>query len=1087
MTLPHTTPQPSTDAAARAVGLADELLVSSRAGTTRAERRRQARLARVIDDAGSRELTFALTDDVLRLDDDRRAAARFAAVTRRLGAAADLGTIDRVLLRVGARLAPVLPRLVMPLVRRRIVAEAEGVVLPADDPAFARHVARRSAEGFRLNVNVLGEAILSDAEAEARMAMLRERIVRPDVTYVSLKISAVVADLDVLAFEHSVGRIAERLRELYRLAGSVEPTTFVNLDMEEYRDLPLTIAAMRRVLDEPEFAAVHAGIVLQAYLPDSHRACHELCRWAEDRHRRAGGTLKIRVVKGANLAMERVEAELHGWPQAPYATKAEVDASFKRLIVAALDPQSHDAVRVGVASHNLFDLAWAIGLPDQDRIDLEMLEGMAPAQARAVLARAHDVLLYAPVVRRDDLPSSIAYLTRRLDENTSSENFLRDLFVLEPGGTAWAEQRRRFEAALASVDTVSTAPRRAQDRTAPGIHELVMPPSTPARSGHDEVGGAGAAAPGFSNTADTDWTSEANRTWIAAALAAPPVLEVSVLDTVEQIDAVVAAATASSWRDAGPAHRRAVLIRAADEMERQRGDTLALMAHEAAKTIGEGDPEVSEAIDFARYYGSCIDDLVAAERRGATFEPFGVVVVASPWNFPYAIPAGGVLAALAAGNAVVLNPAPEVRRTALLLAQQRCAAAVPSDALQYVACPDDEVGHHLVTHPGVGAVVLTGAYETAMRFLDWAPSMRLFAETSGKNAMVITAAADEDAAIKDLVRSAFGHAGQKCSAASLVILEAPLHDDARFLRRLADAVHSVRVGPATVPATMTGPLIGPPSAALERALTTLEPGETWLVEPTRIDERTWTPGVRLGVRPGSWFHRTECFGPVLGVMRADDLDDAIAIQNASTFGLTGGIHSLDEAEVDHWLERVEVGNAYVNRHITGAVVRRQPFGGWKRSSVGCGPNAGGPQYVAAFGTWSGGADDADAFERVWRTEYAVDVDPSALACERNVLRHRPLSRVALVAGEGADPAALATARLAARVAGVELVEPASGADRVRVVGHVGDDVLRGWRAAGLDVDLAPPVADARVELRHWVREQSLSITRHRHGRLLDAR
>ena len=254
-----------------------------------------------------------------------------------------------------------------------------------------------------------------------------------------------------------------------------------------------------------------------------------------------------------------------------------------------------------------------------------------------------------------------------------------------------------------------------------------------------------------------------------------------------------------------------------------------------------------------------------------------------------------------------------------------------------------------MTHPAVDTVVLTGAYATARMFLDWQPRLHLLAETSGKNAIVVTGAADVDLAIRDTIRSAFGHAGQKCSAASLLILTPVVHDGP-FLRRLAEAVRTLRVGWPADPATTMGPLIAPPGPVLRRGLTALDPGESWLVEPACIggDDRLWSPGVRLGVRAGSWFHQTECFGPVLGVMRADDLDGAIELQNGTPFGLTGGIHSLDEHEVDRWLRAVRVGNAYVNRHLTGAIVRRQPFGGWKRSSVGGGPKAGGPHYAAAF-------------------------------------------------------------------------------------------------------------------------------------------
>ena len=1054
-----------------------------------------------------------MTDEVLRFTDDRRAARRLHSVVGEHGVPKSLGALDRLSLVAGSRLAPVIPRLVMPLVRKRLLREANGVVLSADDPAFANHVRERDAEGFRLNVNVLGEAILSDAEADERVAMLRARIARADVHYVSLKISAICANLDVYAFDHSLDRICERLRVLYRDAAMTTPVTFVNLDMEEFRDLQLTIAALQRVLGEDEFSATSAGIVLQAYLPDSHAACAELCEWALARFTATCGTLKIRVVKGANLAMERVDAELHGWTQAPYGSKAEVDASFKKLIESILDERFEGAVRVGVASHNLFDVAWALSLGQRNRVDLEMLEGMAPAQSRAVLDRAKDLLLYAPVVRSDDLPASIAYLTRRLDENTSPDNFLRALFTLKLGSPEWDEQRDRFEMAVADQHTIGTESRRTQDRSA------------------YEPSGSVAA---FVNAPDTDFTRSANRGWIAEAIASAAPVRYPTLETTDAIDAVVSTAVSGgqAWAATPIEGRRAILLRAADVMEARRGDTLAQMAVEAAKTVAEGDPEVSEGIDFARYYAHCTTAVGERVAAGFEFTPVGVVVVASPWNFPYAIPAGGVCAGLAAGNAVVLKPAPETGGVAWLLAEQLWEAGVPRDVLQFVSCPDNEVGRRLVTHEDVATVVLTGAFETAERFLDWKPSMRLLAETSGKNSMVITAAADEDAAIRDLVRSAFGHAGQKCSAASLVILEAPLYDDPRFLARLADAVTSLRVGPATVPETVVGPLITPPTDKLRRALTTLDEGESWLVEPLRLgeDETLWTPGVRLGVRPGSWFHRTECFGPVLGVMRALDLEDAIAIQNGGSFGLTGGLQSLDDRETERWLDAVEIGNAYINRHMTGAIVQRQPFGGWKQSSVGCGPKAGGPFYVEAFGTWSVAPSRAapsvptatwgttsesesasvasasrtvaslparstsvpvgDALGREWQRYFAVDHDPSALASERNVLRYRSLRRVGLLVGAGATEADVSYARAAASVAGVDVVALQSaesapfGLDRVRILGRVNDEVRRGFRERGIDIDATPVCPSPSVELRRWVREQSISWTRHRHGRLL---
>ena len=1073
----------------RAVALAERLLVESRRISTRAERRQLRRLGRLINDERGRELVQMLTDEVLRIHDHSRAARRFRDVVRTVGVPSSLGRADAFMLRVGALLAVYVPRLLMPLVARRIRNETRGVVLSSLDPAFAKHVHMRDGQGVGLIVNVLGEAILSDAEADARLLAVRARLARADVSYVSVKISALCANLDPLAFDDSVDRVSVCLRQLYRDALAKASPAFVNLDMEEFKDLALTVEAFTRVLDEPEFEAMDAGIVLQSYLPDSHSALAHLGDWAAVRRARGGGRIKVRLVKGANLAMERVDAELHGWKLAPYYSKAEVDASYKALLESALRPEWSAAVRVGLASHNLFDIAWALvlrdGLADFTQIDLEMLEGMAPAQARAVNAAAHGLLLYAPVVAPNEVDSSIAYLSRRLDENTSPENFLRSLFTLEPGTPEFAEQERRFRVSVATRSTVDTASHRG------AVVEHGLQPT-------------------FRNAADSDFTVADVRSRVSAvageAVSASVVPRTSSHD---EINAVVARAVeaAHRWGAASLNERRAMLDAVAATMERHRFDTLAVMADEAGKTVREGDPEISEAIDFARYYAAQGTELVSELfDMGVTVTPRGVVLIVAPWNFPYAIPAGGVCAALAAGNAVVLKPAPETRRTAWALASQMWEAGVPRDLVQFVACSDDHVGQHLVTHADVATVVLTGSFATAELFMGWKPDMHLLAETSGKNALIITAAADIDAALRDLVRSAFGHAGQKCSAASLAIVEASVYDCPIFHQRLSAAVLSLRVGWPSDPATWMGPLIDAPVGSLHRALTSLDNDEKWLVQPRSLGDeagRLWSPGVKMGVRPGSWFHMTECFGPVLGVMRANDLSHAIELQNATPYGLTGGIHSLDPAEIRQWLDRVAVGNAYVNRHITGAVVQRQPFGGWKRSSVGCGAKAGGPDYVLSLSTVSMTAPlDVGAakasFALWWEDFFSVLHDPSGLVSERNVLRYRPLGPVVLRVGPDTPVGAIDVATAAAHRCGVVLTVSdaaqeseealmrhigASGVERVRsLIGASAS--LRLWligQAIGLDESAVS--SNGRIELFRWLREQAVSETTHRYGRI----
>lgn len=1093
----------------RAVDIAHELLATSIDHATRSEQRRLARLGALLADHDGRELIFALTDQVMRIESPRRAAERFADIVRQHPTRAT-GPVDRLLLRAGTIAAVRLPRLVMPLVRRRIEHETRGIVLPADDPAFANHLRRRRADGVRLNVNPLGEAILSDREADERLRVLIERIERADVDYVSARVSSIVANLDPLAFDHSVDRIVERLRTVYRAARDATPATFVNLDMEEYRDLELTLEAFTTVLAEPEFHDLDAGIVLQAYLPDSHDALERLGTWAARRAETGGGSVKVRLVKGANLAMERAEAELHGWTAAPYPTKADVDASYKAMLDSALRPEWADALRLGVASHNLFDVAWALVRAERDdafdRIEFEMLEGMAPAQARAVQERLGTLLMYAPVVADDDFDASIAYLTRRLDENTQPDNFLRALFTLTPGSPEFAAEADRFRDSARRRHAIRTAAPTAEKPRSRRRPEG----GRPLGSDRDPGGSEGSGGSGFRNAPDTDMTDPAARDAVMAAIETPPAPMVHRVESDAEIDEVVTRAIAAhSWRHDTPVDvRRRWLLATADLMEEERHTTIGLLAHHAAKTVHESDPEISEAIDFCRYYAidgrQALDDAIAA---GVEVDARGIVAVIGPWNFPYAIPTGGVAAALAVGNSVILKPAPETIHVGAWIVEQFHRAGVPRDVLQLVVCDDGPVGRRLVTHPDIDTVVLTGSHATASAFLDWKPDLRLFAETSGKDALVITPSADLDLAIADLVRSAFGHAGQKCSAASLGIVVGEVYDDPSFRRRLCDAVLSLRVGPATDPASMVGPLIAAPTGPLERALTRLDAGESWLVEPEcldRSDDRDgvlWRPGVRLGVAAGSWFHETECFGPVLGLMRADDLDHAIDLQNGTAFGLTGGIHTLDDGEIERWLDRVQVGNAYVNRHITGAIVRRQPFGGWKRSSVGGGAKAGGPAYVAQFAARRDDrVPDIDvervraSFRTTWDATYAVAHDPTGLDVEANVLRHVPLTRVA---ARTTDASRHALFVAAAEVAGVDLVgsDPTVetdvefarrvvglGVDRVRVDPEFDVEARRVLHAADIPVDTAPPVADAVLELHHWVREQSISHTTHRHGR-----
>ncbi len=1078
-----------------AVRLVGRWLDAASAAETTDERDLADRLLGLVEDEHGVAFTMRFVDRVARSRHNGLAARQLSRLVNDQVLPLFLGPLDRLMLVVGARLAPLVPALVMPIARWRMRGLVGHLVVDAEPDAMHAHLAGRRDDGYDLNVNLLGEAVLGEAEAARRFQRTLDLIEDPEVPYVSVKVSSIASQVNLWAFEHTLERVKDRLRLLYQ--GAADPAsgggapTFVNLDMEEYRDLELTVRAFTELLDEPDLRHLDAGIVLQAYLPDAFGSLQRLTAWADGRRRAGGGKIKIRLVKGANLAMEQVDAAMHGWEQAPYASKAEVDANYKRCLDWVLRPEHTGAVRIGLASHNLFDVAWAHLLAEargvSDRIEFEMLQGMAPSQARTVRSDTGGLLLYTPVVAREDFDVAISYLFRRLEENASPDNFLRHLFSLRPGTPEFEDEAEKFRRSVPERTTVGAAPRRGSSLATPSAGTFVNQPDTD---------------PALSRT--QDWLS--GLVGLAMTEVATPVTT-----SMDEVGGEVAVAREAQrrWIAVPRQERWAVLHRVADELVARRDDLFVSMTQEASKTWAEADLEINEAVDFARWYADRSLELDAVE--GAVFAPLGVVAVIPPWNFPVAIPTGGVMASLAAGNAVIFKPAPETPRCAEVVAEACWAAGVPADLLRFVRTPDNEVGRHLVT--STDGVILTGAHETATMFRSWKPDMTLFAETSGKNALVVTPQADMDLAANDLVRSAFGHQGQKCSAASLGILVGEVYRDERFLRQVVDAAASLVVGPTTNPATTLGPLIGPATGKLADALTTLDAGERWLLEPRRLDEAgsAWTPGIKMGVSPGSPFHQTECFGPVLGLMAAADLDEAISLQNAVDYGLTGGIHSLDPTEVEHWLDEVQVGNAYVNRQITGAIVQRQPFGGWKRSVVGPGAKAGGPDYLLQLGTWQAvdpvrsatalaAAEESDAIW--WERHYGVGHDPTGLFCEANVLRYRPRPDVIVRVGRDADPFEVGRVLAAARQCGVQPevsradeVDDGAFADslsdhrfgRIRYVGGgggIGDEVRCAAIAAEVDLVDAPVATSGRLELRWYLREQAISRTLHRFGNLV---
>ncbi|WP_426188224.1 bifunctional proline dehydrogenase/L-glutamate gamma-semialdehyde dehydrogenase [Microbacterium sp. TWP3-1-2b2] len=1114
-----------------AIALVQRWLVESRDVPTDTS---AARLAGVLSDPNGLDFTVGFVDGVVRPEDLSVAAHNLrdlVPLTPKF-----LPGALRGLIRLGGALAPAFPGIVVPISRRVLRGMVRHLIVDATDAKLGKAIRRiRSDDGVHLNINLLGEAILGEEEAARRLAGTRRLLKRDDVDYVSIKVSSTVAPHSPWAFDEAVHHAADALVPLFQIA-KTRGGKFINLDMEEFKDLDLTIAVFTSILDRDEFRGLEAGIVLQAYLPDALGAMIRLQEWAAARVAAGGAPIKVRVVKGANLPMERVDAETHDWPLATWESKQASDASYKAVLDYALRPEHTKNVRIGIAGHNLFDIALAWLLANRrevtDGIEFEMLLGMATAQASVVRRTVGSLLLYTPVVHPAEFDVAIAYLIRRLEEGASTDNFMSAVFELDDEPALFARERDRFLASIQSMPTGVPASNRSQDRTA----------EQPA-----------AARDSFTNTPDTDPSLAANRAWgdsirsrMQSSTLGDETVRANTLSDAAALDEVIATATAAgeSWRALGAAGRAEILHRAGDILQARRAELLEVMGSECGKVLEQGDPEVSEAIDFAHYYAESAKRIEAID--GATHKPVGLTVVTPPWNFPVAIPAGSTLSALAAGSPVIIKPARQARRSGAVMIEALWEAGVPRDVLQYVQLDGRELGTQLISAPAVERVILTGGYETAELFRSFRPDLPLLAETSGKNAIIVTPSADLDLAARDVAYSAFGHAGQKCSAASLVILVGSVARSERFRRQLIDAVGSYRVGQPWEGTTRIGPLIGPAEGKLLRALTTLEPGESWVVEPSKLDDEgaLWRPGIREGVAAGSPFHLTEYFGPVLGIMTADSLEDATAMVNAIDYGLTSGLHSLDEDEIAAWLASVQAGNLYVNRGTTGAIVQRQPFGGWKKAAVGAGTKAGGPSYLIGLSDWvdapvtakapkdavSRGAlealgDHEDAAwlqgalstdAAAWRDEFGAVRDVTALTTEQNALRYDVVPvTIRLEQASAAEAVRVIAAGLRAggRVnvstasalpsevtrwvesAGVVVaVEDASGwaaratrlaetgGGRIRLVG--GDAAATAAATGGspaVAVYAGPVLSAGRIELLPYLREQAVSISSHRFG------
>jgi RHH-type proline utilization regulon transcriptional repressor/proline dehydrogenase/delta 1-pyrroline-5-carboxylate dehydrogenase len=854
---------------------------------------------------------------------------------------------------------------------------------------------RKLRRAFTLDI--LGEAVTSEVEADRYWRLYFDLIeqISPTVNSwreepqidraglmelprvnVSVKLSALDSRFDPIDPEATLERVGRRLRPLLRLAR--EHHAHVHVDMESYQTKDMTLRIFREILMEPEFRGwPHVGIVIQAYLRDAADDLVRLREWAS----RRGTPVWVRLVKGAYWDYETIHAQSVGWPVPVWQEKWQSDANFEQLARYLL--VHNDVLKTALGSHNIRSLAHGIaaarhlGLPPS-AFELQMLYGMGDQEKQALVDLGHRMRIYMPY---GELIPGMAYLVRRLLENTSNDSFLRASFAEEVS----PERLLMNPLELRSEKPVALSLRERN----PTVGVLLRETKPHAeREVYDT----------FTNEATADFAKEENRQamqqalaqvrgqfgkhsplWIAGQEVDTPerltsfdpshrerVVGTSAAATAEHIDQAVAAAREAlpEWNGLGAEARADFLRRAADVMRRRRFELAAWEVYECGKGWRESDSDICEAIDFCEFYarqamllqGSGVD--VPGEENRTTYIPRGVAGVIAPWNFPLAILTGMTTAALVTGNTVVMKPAEQSPIIAAKLMEIFNEIGLPPGALNYLPGTGEAAGARLVEHADTALIAFTGSRGVGLAINRKAAEVsaagigyvkRVIAEMGGKNAIIVDDDADLDEAVMAVAKSAFGYQGQKCSACSRVIVLTGVYY--AFVNRLVEATRSLHVGPAEDPSTSVGPLIDAEAQARVREYITIgrsEAREILAVDVGPLAEQGFFvgPHIFVDVPPGSRLAQEEIFGPVLAVIRAGDLDEAFSIFNGTQYALTGGIFSRSPAHLDRGRRELMVGNLYLNRGITGALVGRQPFGGFKMSGIGS--KAGGRDYLLQF-------------------------------------------------------------------------------------------------------------------------------------------
>lgn len=900
--------------------------------------------------------------------------------------------------RNGIRFIPrggLLARLLASVAKANAGAMARKFIAGSNVPEAIEAVRRLRAEGQTFTVDLLGEATVTETEADhvqkqyldliAGLTVVNEWPEVPEIdrddhgpiprVNISVKLSALFSQFDPIDPEGTKRAVLNRLRPI--LAAARQTNAFVNFDMEQHAFKDVTLKIFRDVLSESEFRDwPHVGIAIQAYLKCTEQDLRDLLNWVRTERKTPIG---IRLVKGAYWDYETVVAAQQDWPVPVFTKKWQSDACFERCSRFLLEHSEWMVPAFG--SHNIRSMAHAMAVAEElqvppRRFEFQMLYGMADPLKASVSSMGYRVRIYTPY---GQLLPGMAYLVRRLLENTSNDSFLRASFsdgvseeVLLMNPARHEKLEPISEPILAEVpNTQSTQTQQSDGETSVGATFKNEPLADFARE--DNRKAMQTAIQSVRSQFGREYSVIIDNKPVATTLAMTSVNPSQTTEilgrcgsaTPELARRAVASALKAfdSWRETSVGERAALLRRIAAGFRRRRFELAAWIVLEVGKPWREADADVAEAIDFCEYYAIEGERLqgheikLPGEENAYFYEPRGVAVVIAPWNFPLAILCGMATAALVTGNTVLLKPAEQSSIVGAKFMEVILEAGVPPGVVNFVPGVGEEIGPVLVEHPDVALIAFTGSLKVALAINESAaktPSgqhhvKKVIAEMGGKNAIIVDTDADLDEAVRGVVDAAFGYAGQKCSAGSRTIVLAGIYD--QFLNRLIEAAKSLTVCPAELPGCSVGPVIDHESR--NRLLQAIANGkrDAKLVHQSEIGDlpnRGYfvPPTIFADVPETSPLAQDEFFGPVLSVLKAKDLNDAIRIANGVQYALTGAVYSRSPENIALVKRRFRVGNLYVNRKCTGALVNRQPFGGFKLSGIGS--KAGGPDYLLQF-------------------------------------------------------------------------------------------------------------------------------------------